>query len=307
MKVDRQTTGTRTRPAVRPAPATRSNGMVSSSQKVGGNRPGPVLPIGHSVASHDANDITILMHGERKIGKTTFFAQFPDTAFLLFEPGAKFLSIQKTQVPDWATFLRAVKELENTDRFRTVVIDTVSLAYTRCFEHVCREAGVDHPSEGKDFGQVWDAIEKTFTRTMDRILHTGRGVAFIAHSEVRDFQHTDGSVRSKIIPDLTKQARKYAAGLADIIAYYGYYGEERLLTIRGSSDVDAGCRLDEHFLNSHGEPVRSIPMGHSPQDAYANYIASFGNLLDDAHPDDTTTSFSEVPAKREARKPGGRR
>lgn len=259
------------------------------------------LPSEVSSPSEDLGDYTTLIYGEKKIGKTSLAAQFPDALFLMFEPGGKGLRIFQREIRTWKDFTGYLKLLGETDRFKTIVIDTIDLAYERCFQHVCWIEGFTHPQD-EAFGKGWKAIETEFRTQLTKLLQSGRGVVFLSHADEREFQERTGSKYNKIIPSMPKQARTFIAGVVDIIAYYGYYGKDRLMTIQGSDTVDAGHRIGEAFRTTTGEHVHSIPMGRSPEEAYANLIKAFGNQQTDSGEPDVTTGLSETPAKFESKR-----
>ena len=179
----------------------------------------------------------------------------------MFEPGGKGLRIFKEDMKDWKMFCEYIGLLEKTDRFKTIVIDTSDICYDRCMDFVCIREGVDHPSEGS-YGSVWNAVETEYKKQISRILQTGRGVVFISHAGDKEFESLSGKHYSKIVPTMSKQATKFIVGLADILAYYGYYGTDRFLTIRGSDAVESGHRLKYQFKTPSGARVHSIPMGN---------------------------------------------
>ena len=246
---------------------------------------------------------SILLFGEKKIGKTSFSAEFPDAGHFLFEPGGKGLRIRPNPCPDWATFKAYVKQLKSTDIYETVVIDTVDAAYEKCFQYVAKREGFEHPNDANDFGKSWKKIKDEFVLTMDEIIPTGRGMIFISHAEENEFQERTGLTYKKIIPSMPKQVREYLRAFVDIIAYYGYFGKERLVTITGSDSVDAGNRIQEHFITTGGELVHSIPMGSSAKEGYENFLKAFRNEQEDTHtPERKAAMLSETPVVRQKRK-----
>jgi len=248
-------------------------------------------------------DYSLLLYGEKKIGKTSLCSEFPEAGFFLFEPGGKGLRILPNECHDWATFKGYVKLLkENPEIYQNVVIDTVDAAYAKCFDYVAKREGFEHPTDENDFGKSWGKIKKEFVDTMDEIIATGRGVIFISHAEENEFQERSGSKYKKIIPSMPKQVREYLRAFVDIIAFYGYSGKERLVTIQGSDSVDAGHRVSEHFLTIDGEPVHSIHMGKDFKEAYQNFLAAFNNQQEDPHIPERKFALSEMPVERSKKK-----
>lgn len=246
-----------------------------------------------------------LIYGEKKIGKTSLAAQFPDALFMMFEPGGKGLSIYQRDISSWKEFKEYIKLLKSTDQFKTVIIDTVDIAYERCMADVGKREGFDHPSEMNDFGKSWQMVSKEFSNVIYELINTGRGVMFLSHAKQAEIEESSGKKYNKIIPTMSGQARSFVSGFVDIIAYYGYYGTERLLTLRGSDAVDAGHRVDGRFLvekeGDKSERVHSVPMGNSPAEGYTNILRAFDNAQPTTYSPDSDTALSGVSGKRRSK------
>lgn len=244
-------------------------------------KPTVTLPTEVSEPSEDLMDYVWLLYGEKKIGKTSLAARFPDALFFMFEPGGKALRIYQRPINRWAEFVSYLDLLDETEDFRTVVVDTADIAYDRCFEHMCTKLAITHPQDERDFGRSWQAIENEFTKQMTRLLNSDRGCIFIAHAETKEVETRTGEMFSVLQPSLAKQAGKFLEGVVDIQAYYGYMGNERRLLIQGNDFIKAGNRLEEHFHSPEGERIVSIPMGTSPAQAFANLNTAFDNEQDE--------------------------
>lgn len=266
-------------------------------------RPKLVLPTEISKPSDELGDYTWLLYGERKIGKTSLAAQFPETLFLMCEPGGKGLSIYQMPVASWGQFIEIITLLKETDQFKTVVIDTVDILYDLCMSAVCKNEGITHPADANDYGKTWKKVSDTFENALRALIRTNRGVMFLSHAEPGEYTSASGKKYTKLVPTMPKQARKFVIGFVDIIAYYGYFRDERLLTIRGSDSVDAGHRVDGRFLvtnkeDGSSERLYNIPMGNSPAEGYRNIHRAFNNEQDDIRKVDIDAALSESPAKR---------
>jgi len=242
------------------------------------------LPTKKSEIERDLSRYTIFLYGREKIGKTSLAAQFPDAVFLMCEPGAKSLSIYRVDINSWTDFLEAVKLLKDSAQFKTVVIDTVDLAFKYCEDYMCKKLVIDHPSD-EAFGKGYNLIRDEFHRCISTLEKIGRGVVLISHAKEQDVKRLKGDSFS-ISPTLSKQGRSVIEPMVDIWGYYGYDGATRTLQIRGNEEVNAGCRLTQNFVG-----VETIPMGGSAEQAYANFIAAF-----------ETTKKGEAPAAPATRK-----
>ena len=228
------------------------------------------LPVQKSVPINNLLMYTIFLYGREKIGKTSLASQFPDTLFLMCEPGGKSLSIYGVDINSWRDMLEAIALLEKDKRFKTVVVDTVDLALHFCQDYVCKKMAITHPSD-EEYGKGWKAVSDEFRNAMVRLQKLGKGVIFISHAEEKQIKRRSGESSDRIQPTLSKLGRSVLEPMADLWAYYSYKPSGgRELVIRGDSDVSAGCRIREHFVG-----LSSIDMGRSEADAYKRFIAGF--------------------------------
>lgn len=230
------------------------------------------LPTERSEPSGNLFDYSMLFFGEKKIGKTSMCSFMPDTFFMMCEPGGKALRIYQKPVRNWTEFKGYVDLLEKSTRFRTVVIDTVDLAYKMCSRWVCRKAGVTHPHEADDYGKTWNAVADEFAMTLQRLLNMDKGCVFISHSKESTITRRSGKQHDKIQSTLADHGRAVLDPMVDIWCYYTYDGDDRVLQIEGNDLVSCGHRLEEHFVG-----VAEIHMGTSPKQSYENFVAAFNN------------------------------
>lgn len=234
-----------------------------------------LIPTEKTKPKESLQDYPILIYGRERVGKTTLCAQFESPLFLFFEPGGKALSLYATNIKNWKMFKEVLEQLENTDNFRTIVIDTVDKAYDMAFQYRCKKAGVEHPSDMKDYGKTWAAIDQEFEAAMFRLLRTGRGLIFTSHSEEKDIVNAVGETHNMTAPTASKQVLRFVRRYIDLILYY-YYAKngERWIRIQGNSDIVAGSRIDGHF-----KQITKFNAGSTPEEAYQNLVAAFENKL----------------------------
>ena len=100
-----------------------------------------------------------------KIGKTEFCCQSPDALILAFEigtnarPGA---IVQK--IDTWSTFklvLRQLEKPEAKEKFSTICIDTVTIAYDLCEQFICAQNSVQKIGD-IPYGQGYSSLSKEF-------------------------------------------------------------------------------------------------------------------------------------------------
>lgn len=254
------------------------------------------LPTEPTEAADTFDAYTWLIYGEQGVGKTTFCSHFQDPFFLCFEPGGKAIRMYGEPVPTWKHFVEYIDLLyASPDSFKTVIVDTVDRCYEKCFEHVCKREGMKHPNE-KTFGEGWKAISGEYGKQLDRLMECGRGVVFLSHVDTVEFQARNGTGYNKLVPSVSKSAMDYLKAPVDMAGYYGYYGEDRYLTIQGSDQLYAKCRAWEsgHYLTTSGEHLHSIPMGSSSQESYDNVLSAFNNEYTDPNVPRLKAALSEV-------------
>jgi len=234
------------------------------------------LPDEISEPSENLGDYTMLLFGEKKIGKTTLAAMFPDAMFLFFEPGGRGLRVYSSAIGTWDDARAALKALRKSKKFQTIVVDTADLAYKLAESWVCKGLGIDDPGDAA-YGKGWRAVRKEFESWITGLALCGKGLIVISHASEQEVESAEGDSYNRLSPTMSKQAREIIDGMVDIWAYYGYDGRRRVLIIEGDERVSAGHRLTERFRTKDGERLRSIDMGKSPKEGYANVLAAFNN------------------------------
>lgn len=229
------------------------------------------LPSKLSTPSPDLADYSTLLFGEKKIGKTSLAAQFPNSFFMMFEPGGRALSIQQRPVRDWLQAKKYLKLLQKDKEFGTVVVDTADLAFKICQKYVVNKLGVEHPSD-EEWGKGWEALRDEFTSWVMDLLMLDKGVIFISHATEKEIRKRSGVKFHRVSPTMSGQAADILEGVIDIWAYYHYEGKKRVLTVQGDEHTGAGHRVKGHFVG-----YRDIPMGRSAEEAYANFIKAWNN------------------------------
>jgi hypothetical protein len=236
--------------------------------------PGLTLPEELSAPITDLSGFSILLYGEPKCGKTSLAAEFEENLFLMFEPGARALSVYQREVRTWSEFRTYIGLIEKTPRFKTLTVDTIDLAHQMCLEHVCKENGWDHPSDG-EYGKGWNAVKSEFLGQISRLLKLKRGVIFTSHAAEKDIKSRVGNEYTKIVPTMPNGARDICEALVDIWIYMYHEKGERYMRIRGNEEVAAGHRLQGH----HFQGLEVIPAGKDAKTAYTNLVDAFNNKL----------------------------
>ena len=106
-----------------------------------------ITKIKPSKVSLDPHDKTILLYGEPKTGKTTFFSEMPDNLIIAFEHGTRLIAgAIVIEVDGWTDFLQVVRQLTSNpdakEMYRSVTVDTIGRAWDKCGDYIV--------SQGKD-------------------------------------------------------------------------------------------------------------------------------------------------------------
>lgn len=224
--------------------------------------------------SGNLQDYSILLFGEKKIGKTKLSSLFPSTYFIETEAGTKGVSHRGDPCDSWKLFRKMLRLLKK-DPSRTIIVDTVDLAFKLCFDHVCARLGIEDPSE-EEWGKGWRAIRDEFTEAMQELMAMGKGVILISHATEREIKRREGGKYHRIQPTMSGQARDICEAIVDIWAYFTYEGSERVMIIRGDEHISAGHRLDERF-QYQGKSIRQIYMSDDPKQGLQNFMDAFNN------------------------------
>ena len=203
-----------------------------------------------NVISRDLKGKYVLLYGKPKSGKTTAACSFPDAVLLAFEKGYNAIgNAYPFDINKWSDFKMSLRDLEDQrakDRFKTVIIDTISICWEMCEKYICQQNGVQKIAD-IPWGGGYTACKKEFETSIRRITQLGYGVVLIAHSASRVEKTADGSDIEIISPDLPKRAAEVCNGIVDIIGYIGnewVNGErKRWLYTRETPTLFAGSRF----------------------------------------------------------------
>lgn len=203
-----------------------------------------------NVISRDLKGKYVLLYGKPKSGKTTAACSFPDAVLLAFEKGYNAIgNAYPFDINKWSEFKMALRDLEDPrskERFKTVIVDTVSICWEMCEKFICQQNGVQKIGD-IPWGGGYTACKKEFETSIRRITQLGYGVVLIAHSASRVEKTADGSDIEIISPDLPKRAAEVCNGIVDIIGYIGNEWKDgerkRWLYTRETPTLFAGSRF----------------------------------------------------------------
>jgi len=244
------------------------------------------LPTERSVVSNSIDEQIMLIYGEPGIGKSSLLNEFENILFGMFEPGVKNLSVYKLPEKEpafskWAEFTPWVPAICKTNDFAKLVFDTSDMAYRQCTVHVCEQNGWDHVSEA-GYAKGYDRSDEEFLKQLTKLSAAGKGVFFTSHLKSEKYERANGTSYNRLMPSLQSRPAQMIVGLSDIVAYYGYAGEERRLWIGGNDFILTKCKPESNFFTPDGERIISIPMGTSHEEAFDNLMTAWNNEQEDA-------------------------
>jgi hypothetical protein len=220
----------------------------------------------------------IFLYGIPKIGKTTFFSNFPDALFFLTEEGALHVPVRGYSIKNWADFIVRLNELEEGVKagqcpFKTVVIDTADELTAMCDEFICQKQGIQLLGD-EGYGKGFSRYSKAFRKEIRRLVKLGLGVAFTSHAaekEVRiesitnPYAPTSGDLQTgnvrMVVPTLERRAYVFLSGMADMILYAEIDRDnKRVIRTKPSKHFEAGDRsglLPETISLDYGKFVNA--------------------------------------------------
>lgn len=203
-----------------------------------------------TVVSRDLRGKIVLFYGEPKSGKTTTAVKFPNSLLLAFEKGYNALNnVMAQPVNKWTEFKQILKQLKDPkaqQKFSTIIVDTADIMWDLAEKYVCQREGVEKVGD-IPFGGGYKMVESEVDESLRSIPLMDYGLVMISHAEDKDFKDETGESFNKIVPTLSKKARKIVLRMADIIGYSRTVQDEDgntkvNLYMRGTPRFEAGSR-----------------------------------------------------------------
>lgn len=201
--------------------------------------------------SRDLGGKFLLIYGSPKIGKTSFAANIPKNLLLAFEKGYQALpSIYAQDIKSWSDFKKVLRQLEKEEiqeKFKTVTIDTVDIAWKLCTTYICAQHGVKELGE-IPWGRGWTLASDEFHESFRRLSMLGYGIVFISHEDVRVESVGDDKSVEIIKPKIDKRAYRIVNSMVDLIGYISLEFDEegkseRFIYARSTPNIVAGSRF----------------------------------------------------------------
>ena len=190
-------------------------------------------------------DLTMLVYGASKIGKSTWCSKAEGALFLATEPGLNSLEVFENPVKKWEDLLVACADIAKGEHdFKTIIIDTIDNAYKMCSDYICRKNKIEYEGD-LGYGKGFSLVNGEFQRVLNKLAFMPYGLILISHAMEKEFDTRTGK-KIRTIPTLPDKARKYVTGLVDMILYCDIEltenGSKRVMRARPHTDYDAGDR-----------------------------------------------------------------
>lgn len=265
-----------------------------------------IFSIEPTTVSKDLRSKIVTFYGDKKSGKTSTAVKFPNHLLIAFEKGYNALNnVMAQPVNKWSEFKRVLKQLEKPEakeRFETIIIDTVDIAWDACEKFICQREGVDAINE-IDWGQGHNMLKKEFDEALRSIPLMDYGLVMISHAQDKQFTDENGESYQKIVTTLPKNADNIVSRMSDIIGYSRIVtneeGEnETRLYMRGTSRFEAGSRwkhTPEYIVFTYENLVNAIAEAIEKQEKEDGVTAK--EQQTNVYKEQSTMSFEEVREK----------
>lgn len=178
----------------------------------------PLLPTAKTQPKPNLADLTVLVYGQTKIGKSTLCSNADNALFLATEPGLNALDVYQTPIQTWEDLLNACAEIgEGKHGFKTVVIDTIDNAYKFCTDYILRKFKVEHESD-LAYGKGYAIVNNEFQRVLTKLAFLPYGLFLISHAKEIEVETRTGKY-TRIVPTLPDKARKIVLGMVDMVLF----------------------------------------------------------------------------------------
>jgi hypothetical protein len=210
-----------------------------------------MLPREKTPARMSLSDLTVLVHGPAKIGKSTLCSRAEKALFIATEAGLNALEVYQVPVTSWNEFLAACGEVAGGEHgFKTIVVDTLDNAYLMCQEYICAKHKIEHPAD-LAYGKGFSLVNTEFYRVLNKLSLLPYGLFLVCHSQEKEIETRTGK-RTRIVPTLPDKARRMVLGMVDVILYCDVEtvvnadgkttGERRIMRTKPTETYEAGDR-----------------------------------------------------------------
>jgi hypothetical protein len=177
-----------------------------------------ILPTAKTEPKPNLADLTVMVYGQTKIGKSTFCSQSEGAIFLATEPGLNALDVFQVPIQSWDDLLNTCAEIvEGKHPFKTVIIDTIDNAYKFCTDYIVKKYKIEHESD-LGYGKGYALVNNEFQRVLTKLAFLPYGLFLISHAKEIEIDSRTGKY-TRIVPTLPDKARKIVLGMVDMVLF----------------------------------------------------------------------------------------
>jgi len=178
----------------------------------------PLLPTARTQPKPALADLTVLVYGQTKIGKSTLCSSAEGAVFLATEPGLNALDVFQVPIQSWEDLLNACAEIgEGNHPFKTIIIDTIDNAYKFCTDYILKKFKIDHESD-LGYGKGYAIVNNEFQRVLTKLAFLPYGLFLVSHAKEMEVETRTGKY-TRIVPTLPDKARKIVLGMVDMVLF----------------------------------------------------------------------------------------
>ncbi len=207
----------------------------------------------HTPVGGVPSEIKLVLEGKSKVGKTTFAASFPDALLIECEPGGAahvnchVLDLTKGQVP-LNGLRRAIVELRDDDRFKTVVLDTIDAVADLVAKEICAELKINTIADapkGARHGVQWERYANEIVGIVGALIALPKNIVVLGHTKPASYNEQGALMREEGLDIYGKAARMLYARV-DNIGHMSVVNEggvtKTLLSFKSGIDCTRGSR-----------------------------------------------------------------
>jgi len=177
-----------------------------------------MLPTAKTQPKPNLADLTVLVYGQTKIGKSTFCSNSDGALFLATEPGLNSLDVYQVVIQSWDDLLNACAEItEGKHPFKTVIIDTIDNAYKFCTDYIVKKYKIEHESD-LGYGKGYALVNNEFQRVLTKLAFLPYGLFVVSHAKEIEVDTRTGKY-TRVVPTLPDKARKIVLGMVDQVLF----------------------------------------------------------------------------------------
>lgn len=203
----------------------------------------------------------VIVHGQRKIGKSTFGSKSPKPIFISTEDGQDALDVDAFPLCETLESVRScIKELyKEKHDYKTVVLDSLDWLEPLAYAELCakfKKDSIEDFGYGKGYVFAADKVREVFAALNLLRKERGMNILLIAHTEVKRFDDPQSESYDRYQMKLGRHVAKLVEEWCDILAFAQIRAEIQ--------KEDAGFSKKRTRAESTGERVLRL----TPSPAY---------------------------------------